>query len=52
MEGTIYMGWETQGVAAPRGKPYGGNPWCLGSSDNPYGLGQILTQEVARYPCD
>jgi hypothetical protein len=21
MEGTIYHGWETQGVAAPRGKP-------------------------------
>jgi hypothetical protein len=21
MEGTIYRGWETQGVAAPRGKP-------------------------------
>jgi hypothetical protein len=50
MEGTIYSGWEIQGVAAPRGKPYGSSLWCIGPQDNPYGLGLILTQEVVRQP--
>jgi hypothetical protein len=37
-------------VAAPRGKPYSGSPWCLGPQDSPYALSLILTQEVARQP--
>jgi hypothetical protein len=52
MEGTIYRGWETQEVAVPKGKSYCSSPWCFGSSDNPYELGQILTQKVTQHICD
>jgi hypothetical protein len=43
-------GLEDQGAAAPRRKPYGGNPWCLGPQESPYGPGLILMQKVARQP--
>jgi hypothetical protein len=49
MDGTIYRGWETQGVTAPKENPRR-QPLVPWPQDNPYGPGLILTQEVARQP--